>query len=202
MSSLQSIAPLALMGCLLVLPASGVVTVDYNAGLGERNVTTAVGLPLPDGNEVRLGFFAPSFDVAANAGDLLALQGAWTQYDSTPVMTIFGEPGRFAASASELSNPSFDGMRIHLWIFETSDGAVPDGSFSNVLDWGLFTNLSDPAWTFPEQGVGTNTLVSSGQVTTSYRGLISAGSLSIPEPSLVWMLAFGVAVFFWRRRDS
>src|SRR5687768_2287504 len=80
------------------------ITVNYNAGPGLRNVVDSAGTPLPDLNEVRIGYFDAGFDVAANANNLLALDSAWNLFDTTGIRNIppFGapQPGRFADSAS------------------------------------------------------------------------------------------------------
>ena len=45
-------------------------TIGYGAGIGQRDVYFQ-GAPVPDGNQVQIGFFNSGFDVLGNAGNIL-----------------------------------------------------------------------------------------------------------------------------------
>src|SRR4051812_21409661 len=82
------------------------INVNYQAGVGQRDIFYN-GSAVPDGNEVRVGFFTSGFNVAANSANLNALNGAWHQFDTTTIATLFGQPGRFSDSASSF-DPAFE----------------------------------------------------------------------------------------------
>jgi hypothetical protein len=198
---------------LLALTASAraQTTVDYNAAPGLRNVTSPLGTAVPDGNEVRIGYFADGFDVAANLTSLGALEGAWTEYGSTTIRTLFGQPGRFAESQSS-SNPAFDNRDIYVWILQTGDNSAPSPTLANVTAQGLYSSTA-ANWNFPahDNAPPANlTTVTSGEVMQAFFGSIlgdaSTGSLqlaAVPEISAFPLVAAGLCLglVVWRRRE-
>jgi hypothetical protein len=177
-------------------------TVNLSGADGERNVVDSGGVPLNDGNQVRIGFFNAGFDIAANSSSLNALAGAWNQFGVTSIQHLppFGtpQPGRFADSLSN-GNALFAGRQISLWIFKTSDNAAPVGDFSNVLEYGLYTS-SLANWTFPTLLPST---ISSSEADTAYAGDFipsgpsTFGSLqltAVPEPGVASLLSLAAAL--------
>src|SRR3954468_10292569 len=137
-----------LLAVLAPCVSHGQSTIGYNAGVGLRNVTYS-GAPVPNGNEVQLGYFTPGFDVPANVGNIFSLASAWHELDSTTITTIFGQPGRFSKTTST-TDPNFDAQKICFWIFKTSDNLAPTGNYGNVQGYGLFSS-SLANWLFPLQ---------------------------------------------------
>lgn len=204
--NLSWLAGFAVATVVLLPAARAAITVDYMAGLGQRTLADKQNNTLADGNEVRIGFFVAGFDVAANGGDLLALDGAWTEYDATSVITLLGtQSGSFTGSMAlnDLAM-NFSGQRIHLWVLDTSDNLVPDGTYSNVDEWGIYTNLTDPAWVFPTEGVAPNfTSVSTDGVTDALVGSVGALSLqTIPEPTAPFLAVLAGGLACLRRRRT
>jgi len=185
----------------------GVVTLDYTGAPLERNVTVSTGAPVPDGNEVRAGYFDVGFDIAANVAgmDLMALGGAWNQFDVALTTQISGEPGRFAASGS-LTDPTFDGQQIYLWILMTDTNGAVASDFSNVEEFGIFTSTA-PNWVFPVEGSPIpTTLVTTSEVTQAFAGSIVAGTpgslqlVAIPEPGQAALVVLGIFGLLWAPR--
>src|ERR1041384_1734631 len=119
------------IGTLLVSAIFGYAqsTINYGAGVGQRDVVFN-SVPVADGNYVEIGYFTQGFDIAANAPNLTALSGAWHALAFTPIQHIFGQPGRFGANVST-TDGSFDGQKVALWLFKTSDNAAPASGFGN-----------------------------------------------------------------------
>ena len=72
---------LAVLG-LVILPLASrgqLLTINYSGGVffGSLPVVDSSLNPLPDGNTVQIGYFPPSFDIAANATNLTALSQNW-----------------------------------------------------------------------------------------------------------------------------
>ena len=174
------------------------ITVDYTGAIGQRDVITSTGAPAPDGYEVRIGYFATGFDVAGNANNIPALQGAFTQFDQTSITTLVGQPGRFTGSHA-LTNPGFDNRPISLWIISDSS--------PTPTEHGVFTS-SASNWFFPVEGtVIPSTLVNSSEATTAVVGGLAAGMpgslqlAQVPEPSTSLLLGGSLAALaLFRRR--
>ncbi len=174
-----------LLGLLLAFPGwtRAAVQVVYTG-----NVVDAAGTGVADGNEVRIGYFSTGFDVAANAGNLSALQQHWVQFGST--MTANGPPlpprvGNFDG-VSNGDPTTFGGHTIYLWAFQTGDHAPPASNFANVQQYGLFNNPSSSDWVFPSND-GTSTAIDSGQPgVQAVFGHMLGGSLQlapVPDPA-------------------
>jgi|SRR6266850_575856 len=183
--------------------AQSAINLDYQAGASQRDVVFNGGAPVGDGNYVRVGFFSAGFNVAANAANLSALNGAWNQFGFTTISTIFGQPGRFAAQQSSF-DPKFESQKICLWIFRTINNGAPTANFDNVLGYGVFSsNLGN--WLFPLQNAvppGNGTSINSSEVNQLYFGSADSSHLSlapVPEPSTYALLALG-ALLMARRR--
>jgi hypothetical protein len=176
------------IAALSLATAQAQLTVDFQGGLGLRNVVDSAGIPLGNGNEVRIGYFDTGFELAANASDLGALDQAWNQLGSTPITTVFSEPGRFSGSAPVPEGTS--DQTLVLWIFKTSGNTAPLTDYSNVTEFGLFGSTA-ASWTLPATPpILPETLqLTSSQVDLFYHGgAISGdpGSLqlaAVPEPA-------------------
>ena len=185
------------------------VSLTYQGGTGPSvpNVVDSTGTALPNSTlTVEVGYFTPTFDVAANENNLAGLESNWHQFDATDIITAFGVfPGAFSKTATS-SDTQFNNQHIDLWVFKTSDNAAPNlVSFANVLEYGIFTrvNTSNP-WQFPVAGPGITTMnIDTTQVDTAFHGLLNASSLelqAVPEPSSAAVLGLGAAVLVFLRR--
>lgn len=189
--AIKAIAVAAFLGCSFLflqgrLEAS--VTVNYTAQSGQRNVLDSGGNLIPEGQEVRIGFFDPGFDIDGNAGDLAALDDAWNPFDSTTIRAVQNLPSRFSATSPGLCDSQFNSKPIHLWILMTEDGSPPLPDYSNVSEYGVFAS-SAGSWFFPlhNSPPGLNTTqINSNQVdhVEGGQGLIEAMSLRLlPNPN-------------------
>jgi len=183
-------------------------TVDFSAGIGERDVLDVNNQPLASGNVVSVGFFDAGFDVTSYINDLAALDAAWNEFSSTSIRTVFDENGRFSDSYSSF-DPVFDDQQICMIIYQTSDNGAPDASFSNVTGYGIYTSsLSN--WTFPSQGSiypFNTTYINSTEVNEAMFGTFDANHLMlmpIPEPSTLALgfLALGSLLLLRHRRRA
>src|SRR5437868_13261924 len=105
---------IAMLMAVTALAAIAQSTINYGAGPGLRDVTFNTGTaPVPDGNQVQIGYFNPGFNVSANSGNIFALASAWHELDFANIQTIFGQPGRFSDSVSTM-DPNFDNQKICL----------------------------------------------------------------------------------------
>ena len=205
------ICAILLLGSALFSQAQS--TIGYEAGNGERNVFFN-GTPVADGNYAEIGFFTPGFNIAANAANLVALNGAWNQFDFTAFRQLFGpaNDGRFSASTNT-ANVAFDAKKIALWLFKTTDNAAPQSGFGNVQGYGIFSGSSSE-WTFPTQGAvppGNMTMVTSDLVDVAYHGSFDSGTGTgfhlylnpVPEPStfgLLGLITISLALARFRMR--
>lgn len=192
-----------LLGCIGA-EADAQSTVNFTAGPGQRNVTFNGTTAVPNGNQVQIGYFTPSFDVVANASDLPGLLAAWHRLGVTTMTTIFGQPGRFADTLSTV-DPQFSAQKIALWIFKTSDNAAPSSGFGNVSAYGLYSSTA-LNWLFSLTDAvppGNTTSVNSSEVNQSFYGsydsshlvLANIGLNAVPEPSAFYLLAMGLGAF-------
>lgn len=184
-------------------------TVNFGAGVGERNVQDVFNQPLTDNNSVWVGVFDAGFDVSAASDDLNALNAAWNLLTKDTIETIFGNPGLFGGEASNL-DPTFDNSQIWFWIFQTSDNSTPDVGFGDVTGYGLFSGTGSE-WYLPPQGLAfpeDTTFVSSDMVNMAYHGSFDNNHLilqPIPEPSTVGLIILGLGCLtfhVWRRKPA
>ncbi|MFT4640019.1 MAG: hypothetical protein ACI8T1_003344 [Verrucomicrobiales bacterium] len=175
------------------MPSWGATRVEYSAPAGLPFIASANRISLPDGNEVRLGYFDIGFDPSAQASDLVALQSAWNPYAGTVIGTNATEPGRFDMFA-EQSDAHFDNKKAYFWIFETSDDSSAVIDFSNVVAYGLF---SGEDWSFPVQGslpsqatLTINTGTSNRGVSEAIHGTIEADKLRLQTAGSVTALTY------------
>src|SRR5947207_1992998 len=188
------------------------VTYSGTTGGGSRSVVDSHGTPIPFGNEVEIGFFPGSFDVAGNAttgiGSLQTLQANWHEFGSTLFRSFFPDnaPGEFAGDSTK-TDASFNGQPIYMWIFETSDNLPPvttgPNAFSTVLEWGLYRSTL-ASWAFPSTLAQFNNPVNitSQAIDTRFFGQILAGNLElspVPEPTALGLFGLGLAVVLGRR---
>jgi len=191
--------------CATLTFAQAQSTINYSAAPGERDVRYN-NVPVPNGNQVQVGYFDSGFDVLGNAGNIFALASAWHELAFTNVATIFGQQGRFSSSATS-SDPSFDGQKICLWLFKTSDNSSPLPNYANVEGFGVFSG-SSASWIFPPHDAlpGTSTAVTSSTVDQAFHGDYNLNSLllnPVPEPGTVALLGLGGAVLVvsrWKLR--
>jgi hypothetical protein len=120
-------------------------TVNYSGTLGQRPIFDSLGVPVPDGSQVRLGFFSNDASVPGASGDLSALGAMWTTFDSTTTGTPV--PGGFFSTTGANDASIFGGHKIYLWAFKTIGNATPAIDYSNVLEYGLYSSTT--LWTFP-----------------------------------------------------
>lgn len=180
-------------------------TVNYSAGPGQRDVMAINNTPLANGNYVSIGTFNTGFNVANFSRDLMALDAAWNEFGFTTIRTIFSQPGSFADNDSSTSS-AFDNQQLWLWIFQTTDNAAPNSTYSNVAGYGLFTSSSGN-WLIPPQGSAppnNTTSINSSEVNSAAFGLFSSSHLTlqpVPEPTLVPLLLVGAGLLYgWTRR--
>ena len=181
-------------------------TVNVNGGPSLRDVTYN-GLPLADGNYVEVGYFNSGFDVQGNAFNVPTLAAAWHGLGSTPISTIFGEPGRFGGNLTT-SDPIFSGQKICLWIFKTSNNGDPAASaYANVLGYGLYS-ATGANWLFPAFGAvppANMTSVTSSEVNQAYYGTFDPAHLilqPVPEPSTLLLLAASGSLLWFLRKGK
>jgi hypothetical protein len=190
---------IALLMATTALAAMAQSTINYGAGPGLRDVTFNVGTaPVPDGNQVQMGYFSSGFNVSANSGNIFALASAWHELDSANIQTIFGQPGRFSDSVST-TDPSFDNQKICLWIFKTTDNGAPLGNYSNVEGYGLYSSTA-LNWLFPVHDLlpPPNATITSSEINQKYYGDFDPFHLiltPVPEPSTYAIGGVAVAFF-------
>jgi hypothetical protein len=204
----------------LVGKAAVTITVDV-----EGSLLDASGQPLADGNQVRIGYFAPGFNIGPdlqklNLSDLVT---HFNTFDSVATTTIFRVlPGRFIVydQGRDVSQPpasAFPGQQIYILAFKTDNlgsDKSPNATFSDVTQFGLFTN---PTWAFPNPNVALGTVViNANALDLNTQSLwpvpssIVGGVLQlapVPEPAAYGSAAFGVLLLFagrnrWRAKRS
>ena len=159
----------------------GTINVSYTAQPGQPYVQDPEGNPLTAGNEVRVGYFLPGFDVAGQADDLQALNDAWVSYqsddDSRFIRTLSGQQGRFTSTHSREAG-TFPGKKIYLWIFKTNDNNIPTPDLGNVEAFGLY---SATGWKFPTNAPppANSITVTTSQVNEAYFGSFDSSALQL-----------------------
>jgi PEP-CTERM motif len=194
---------LALVGITQTPARADSITVNFSAGLGQRNLMFN-GSTVPDNNYVKVGFFNSGFDVAANAGNLTSLAGAWNELGYTMVTPVFGQPGYFGGSQSAY-DPKFDAQKICMWIVQTVNNNAPTPGLDNLLGYGVFSSTSN-TWVFPHQTDTPPTNIRdiySSDIDQAFFGSFDPNHLflsPVPEPSTYALLGTGVASFIAIRR--
>lgn len=205
-----------LAALLAAAPLFGQITVTSSGATSNRNVINAAGTAY-NGAIVLVGWFDDGFDVAANATNLSALNGAFNRLGSVAPYTdrtandttrnIFGLNGRFSVSTLSTSADS-DGKKAYWMIFRTTGNAALDFSGStNIVEYGIFSSsLSN--WSFVNFAnippANTQT-ISSAQVDQAFFGSIvggATGSLQlavVPEPAAIAAF-FGLCALFYAAR--
>jgi len=192
---------MALLMAITAVSARAQSTISYGAGVGLRDVMFQPGgvpSPVPDGNQVRIGYFDSGFNVSANAGNIFALASAWHELDFTHIQTFFGQPGRFSKSISTM-DPSFDNQKICLWLFKTTDNGDPLGNYSNVEGFGLYSSTA-LNWLFPVHDLvpPPGTTVTSSEINQKFYGDFDPFHLvlaPVPEPGTYAIGGVALAFF-------
>lgn len=183
--------------------AQAQISISYTGAAGESNVVNSLGTPL-NGDTVSIGTFTNGFDPVANAGDLLALENHWANFDSTATRQITGVNGRFAATSPGVSDPTFLGQKIYLFITESGG--------SGVTEYGLFSSTSS-TWVFPSTlSSPPPDAISSNEVnqylfgsfisspgTPSTPGSLQTEAVPVPEPGTAGLLGLGLLLGLSRR---
>src|SRR6266851_4595094 len=103
----------------MLCSAQNQITVNYSGGAvagAPAIVIDQSGTPLANGNDVEIGYFDSSFNLAANAGNLAALAaarsgGAWHLFGAANIISNFGLlgnfPGSFAGGAQQPGSAGF-----------------------------------------------------------------------------------------------
>jgi hypothetical protein len=186
-----------LLGCLGITAHlhAGDITVHCQAQVGQRDVRLASGTLVPNGNEVRIGYFDNGFDVAVNASNLTALEGAWNEFGQTSIRTLSGQMGLFSGTLSGEAG-TFTDKPIYLWILKTFTNGSVAQDLGNVEAYGLYSSDSTE-WTFPLDSApppGNSVTIVSDHVNVLYgvgsvddSSLILAAALSANQNSyLQW----------------
>jgi hypothetical protein len=204
MDKIRGRISMALFTIMAAAMAVAQSTINYDAGPGFRNVTYQFGTsPVPDGNEVQIGYFTSGFDVSGNAGNIFALASAWHELDAANIQTIFNQPGRFGKAIST-SDPTFDNQKVCLWIFKTSDNGGPVANYGNVQAYGLYSSTL-ANWVFPvhDSLPPPNALVTSSEINQNYYGTFDPSHLiltavTVPEPSTYALGGLALTFLFGR----
>lgn len=176
----------------------------YYSEFGQPAVWVSGGTPVPDNNQVCIGYFDAGFDVMANAGDLDELALHWHQFDSTTINLAAGagEGGHFAdeQTLNGASAPLFANQQIWLWVFKTSDNSAPDAGYGDVSEYGLYSSTASN-WRFKPVGSPpanrTDIYTTDPSIYAAW-GSLSGGHLNlspvapIPEPAVGALLAMGL----------
>ena len=143
--------------------------VNYTAQLGQRSVLRSSGSSFGGAlGEVRLGVFADGFEVV-HQDDLRRMLDGWIELGSTEIREIFGESGRFSATAY-FDRPALEGDRLYLLILRTSDGGNPSYDLHNVVEAGLFSS-GHPTWSVPSHenlAPGNGIIIHTSQIDESF----------------------------------
>jgi len=212
----------AVLGALAIfeVASQAQITVTYQSPLGTPNVelSGAAG-PVPNGNTVEIGYFDTlgGFNInTAPQGTTADLQtdfAHWHLFDSTTIVTLLGNPGRYNKTTPTSFDSSFDNRTASLWIFQTTGNNAPNTStFANVLEYGLYGSTVPTLgntfqWVFPAQGtpVGLNAPVwTSSDIKSagvfyygsfdSANNAVELQSLAVPEPGGVTLFGFGLVL--------
>ncbi len=207
MNAKTIVATIALAASLSVSWAQS--TVNFAADYGEPNIYYA-GVPLPAGNEVRIGCFSTGFNPALYLNDLSTLFEYWSQYGYTTTRNMYGDDGRFQAMQS-LNNSAmnvYDNKQIWLWILKTTGNTAVAPDFSNVEAYGLYSSTA-ANWIFPRYGAlppGNTTSISTSEVNQALWGTFDIDHLyltAVPEPSGLGLMVLGMgAALMLRHRNK
>ncbi len=195
----------ALAFSALASTASAILTVTTSAGIGEPHFISINGVtPLADGMSYQLGTFPSGTDLSQATGSPAALYSSFQKFATDTVYThpISLEAG--AAGNDVYGLDTFSMQPAYWWVFQTTDGLVPAGDFSNVSGQALFTGSSG-SWSFPTVGsVAAPPLFSTGDTITLSAGSVASGNIqlaAVPEPAISGLTLLAGAILLRRKRS-
>ena len=184
------------LACVISFSCHAVVTVEYHADTGTRNVVDSAGKTLADGNELRIGYLKEGFDPAKDGGNIAAVANAWRSLHQTKIQTLFGEAGRYYDSCT-YSEADFADKSICLWILKTSNNEAVLGDLSNVTEYGLFSVKNGTKFPNPDVPPPANyVLLSSSDMDTTYFGSFNNDSLVLGK---IQGVSSGLSIVDWRK---
>lgn len=219
---LKVISSLVFAALISSASAASLLSTNFGNGFTLENGTTALS-----SGAVRFGTFAAGFDFAANAGDIAALEAAFTQvYALTGTIEASSTPGFFEVNQS-YNNVSFEGVpfdsstgatnnvagdiageKIYLWVLNnaTSSAATQQGIFSTNATWTDFDTVGNNDSLFSPDSGNAGLTAHIGSLATGAD--IGAGAPShslaniaaVPEPSRALLGMVGLAAVVFRRR--
>lgn len=201
--------------------AATIVSSTADTGLTQANGTS----PLASG-QLRLGIFSSSFNFAANANNLSALETAFTQVASyTGAISDSGFDGFFNVPLTYNTANAFEGVQFDLSSGSTTNVAN-DIAGENIYLWVLNAGNTEHAifssnsrWTDADTAFNNDSGFSFDSGTlglTAHIGSLSGGadigggnashSLAtigaVPEPSRALLGLIGLGTLFFRRRRA
>jgi hypothetical protein len=196
----------ALAFSALASTASAVLTVTTSAGIGEPHFISIDGTtPLADGMSYQLGTFPSGTDLSQASGSPAALYSQFQPFATDSVYThpISLEGG--SAGNDVYGLDTFSMQPAYWWVFQTSNGLVPAGDFSNVTGQALFTGASG-SWSFPTTGVvAAPPVFSTADTITLSAGSLAGGNIQlavVPEPAISGLTLLAGAIMLRRKRNA
>ena len=181
---------------LIYSQVGAVVTIEYHADTGTRNVVDSTGKILANGNEVRIGYFKDGFNPANDGKNIHEVASAWCELHRTTIQVVFDEGGRFYGNQS-YSDSEFTDKTICLWILKTSNNDPVFNDFSNVKEYGIFS--AKTGWKLPDPEIippFNHLLISSSEVEMAYFGSLKPQSLVLAPNST--LKTGGMSFADWR----
>lgn len=123
------------------------MTIAFHAGVGGPSVSEVNGEALRDGSEVRIGLLPESYAIAQFAANPAEIGKVWQSLGAGVSRALFGQPGRFAASADS-ADRTLTGRRLYVWILRSTDGQPIRPDYGNVSAHALLTSAR-ANWTLP-----------------------------------------------------
>jgi hypothetical protein len=153
----------------------------------------------------QLGTFPSGTDLSQATGSPAALYSSFQPFATDTVYThpISLEGGSAGNDVYGLDN--FSMQPAYWWVFQTNDGLVPAGNFSNVTGQALFTGASS-SWNFPTVGVmAAPPVFSTGDTIALSAGTLAGGNIQlavVPEPAISGLTLLAGALMLRRKRSA